>query len=78
MVAHSTAPLNELTRVEVLNLSKASVSVQKSGTIGVFAKSKIIFYSVNKLQIHPLTFDDNKPTMINLSDVGVDTVKLNQ
>ena len=51
MVAHSMTTSTEQTCVEVLNLSKAPISIQEGATINVLEECERIPYSVNKLQV---------------------------
>ena len=57
LVAHSTAPSNDQTYAEVINISNASVAVKRGTTIGTLEECERIPYSVNK---HPCEFVVNR------------------
>ena len=79
LVAHSTAPSNDRTYAEVVNISNASVAVKRGSTIGTLEECERIPYSINKQSGE---FVVNRAwqssTDIELSDVGVDTAKLDE
>ena len=67
-VAHSTAPSNNRTFAEVINISNATIFDQKGFTIGILKKCKRITYSVNKHHVNASSVKHNNILEISLTD----------